>query len=228
MGLHSTCTEQFPGLWSRIKRRISLDYSLWWPLRVLSSGYLKHSPPSTLRPAQRKLQGFGPFERFKVQAFRALITHSAFAMESWPSPRCIFSHDDGSKDGILHWGICFSWWLTLISLYTHFLPRTVRWFTIKLPGSCCPLSNIYLRLMRCQIAEFLHDMWEISGGRHAVCAVFLGCLFFIFYFLFFSFLCKHCNILLHASYSRSRQNRRVHSALGSTSADNIIVNEHIN
>lgn len=223
MGLHSTCTEQFPGPWSRIKRRISLDYSLWWPLRVLSSGYLKHSPPSTLRPAQRKLQGFGPFERFKVQAFRALITHSAFAMESWPSPRCIFSHDDGSKDGILHRGICFSWWLTLISLYTHFLPRTVRWFNIKLPGSCCPLSNIYLRLMRCQIAQFLHDMWEISGGRHAGCAVFLGCLSF-----FFSFLCEHCNILLQTSYSGSRQNRTVHSALDITSADNIIVNEHIN
>lgn len=48
---------------------------------MLSWGYLKHSP-TTLRPAQRRLLGFGRFERFKVQAFRALITHSAFAWES--------------------------------------------------------------------------------------------------------------------------------------------------
>lgn len=95
-------------------------------------------------------------------------------MGSRPSPRCIFSRDDGGKDGILRWGIRFSWWLTLISLYTHFLPRTVRWSNIKLRGSCCPLSNIYLRLMLCQIAEFLLT-WEISGwalcGFHSFCWV---------------------------------------------------------
>ena len=77
MGFDWVYTEQFPGRLSGIKSRISLDYSLWWPLRVLSSGYLKNSP-ATLRPAQRRLQGFGPFERFKVQAFRVLITHSAY------------------------------------------------------------------------------------------------------------------------------------------------------
>lgn len=43
--------------------------------------YLKHSP-ATLRPAQRRLQGFGPFGGFKVQAFRALITHCANAREA--------------------------------------------------------------------------------------------------------------------------------------------------
>lgn len=81
MGLLSTSTEQFSGPRSWIKNRISLDYSLWWPLRVLSWKYLKHSP-TTLRPARRRLQGFGPFEWFKVHAFRALITHSAYAWES--------------------------------------------------------------------------------------------------------------------------------------------------
>lgn len=80
-GLYSTCSEQFPEPGSWIKSRISLDYSLWWPLRVLSSGYFKHSP-TTLRPAQRKLQGFGQFERFKDQAFRALITHSTYAWDA--------------------------------------------------------------------------------------------------------------------------------------------------
>lgn len=81
MGLLLTCTEQFPGPQSWIKSRISLDYSLWWPLRVLSWGYLKHSL-TILSPAQGRLQGFGPFERFKVQAFRALITHSACTCEA--------------------------------------------------------------------------------------------------------------------------------------------------
>lgn len=135
MGLRSTCVEQFPGPWSWIKRGISLDYSLWWPLRVLSSWYLKHSPQSTLRPAQRKLQGFEPFESFKVQALEhlslALLRHGRP-----PSPllaACLVTVMEAkmvfSTGGFLV-VFFFSWWLTLILLYTHFLAWTVGWFNI--------------------------------------------------------------------------------------------------
>lgn len=118
MGLHSTCTEQFPGPRSWIKSGISLDYSLWWPLRVLSWGYLKHSPP-TLSPAQRRLQGFGPFERFKVQAFRALITHSAC---TWEAGLVHGAHIFILRDFFFSW-LMLSFWshYTLISYH-----RTVR------------------------------------------------------------------------------------------------------
>lgn len=152
MGLRSTCAEQFPGPWSRIKGGISLDYSLWWPLRVLSSRYLKHCPQSTLRPAQRKLQGFGPFESFKVQALEhlslTLLLHGspppppsllAACLVTVMEAKMVFSAQgflvvffflpDGS-----HWS-----YYTLISQ-----PELSDGLTFKPPGTCCPLSNIYL------------------------------------------------------------------------------------
>lgn len=128
MGLLLTCTEQFPGPRSWIKSRISLDYSLWWPLRVLSWGYLKHSL-TILSPAQGRLQGFGPFERFKVQAFRALITHSACTCEAGlVHGAYLVMMIEGSKVFCTE-GFVFSlmaYTVMLISLCTHFLSQTVR------------------------------------------------------------------------------------------------------
>lgn len=151
MGLRSTCIEQFPGPWSRIKRGISLDYSLWWPLGVLSSRYLKHSLRSTLRPlAQRKLQGFGPFESFKVQALEHLSLTDCSGTAGRPlpfppppSPSCLVTVMEAKmvfSTGGISCCIFFSWWLTLILLYTHFLAWTVRWFNIQ--TSRQPLSFI--------------------------------------------------------------------------------------
>lgn len=123
VGSPSTCTEQFPGPRSWIRSGISLDYSLWWPLRVLSWGYLKRSA-ATLRAAQRRLQGFGCFERFKVQAFRALITHWELAESTvhiyswWWKEVGYFVQRD------LFFLMAYT--VMLISLHAHFLPRTVR------------------------------------------------------------------------------------------------------
>lgn len=136
MGFHSSCTEQFPEPWSWIKRRISLAYSLWWPLRVLSWMYLKHSP-APLGPAQSRLQGFGPFERFKVQAFRARIVHSPCTWEVGLVFCACLVMTTEARGIFCTEGFVFpdGLWCMLILLYTHFQAQTVRRFQIKLQGN---------------------------------------------------------------------------------------------
>lgn len=114
MGLKWDCAglalNSFPVVGSWIKSGISLDYSLWWPLRVLSLGYLKHSTSS------EKITGILIF--LKVQGtFRALITHSRLGTGS------PLSHY-AARDGILQAGICFL--MADVDLITDSFPaRTV-------------------------------------------------------------------------------------------------------
>lgn len=163
MGLHSTCAEQFPGRRSWIKSRISLDYSLWWPLRVLSWGYLKHSP-TTLRPAQRRLQGFGPFERFKVQAFTALITHSAYAWEAGlVHGAYLVVMMEGSK--VFFTGrICFSWWL-ILSCWSHYTLISCHELSDSLTLSPEAVSDLYTFTLDSCSARLQSRRWHLRNIR---------------------------------------------------------------
>lgn len=157
----------FPDAGSWIKHGISLDYSLWWPLGVLSSGYLKHSA-STLGPAQRKLQGFGHFEMFQALLEHLSLTgrHGKLAESRWRR-RWYFAVRDLFPDG--------SCWSHYGLISSHGL------LVVKPPNSCCPSQDIYLLLWWAGGSVILGPWmdWQAVQGcaaHHAVmAAVGKGC-----------------------------------------------------
>lgn len=96
-----------------------------------------------LKTQQRKLQGFGHFERLKAHLEHLSFTLGQARDAHWVTtqPGMVFC-----RQGFI------SWWLMLISLLTHFQPGL---FTIKPLSSCCHSRNVYLWAAGVILAPFL-------------------------------------------------------------------------